>query len=231
MDPGQQGEDDSDHVDPNDDAGQLSGPAGDQRRLPAGLEAGPGRDADGVRPQQQQDLRLLRPAHVVRLERGRPEHDGDEQYRHDVHHLESRDGPGHRPGRRRHGPREDPADRPRQGGVRPRLQPGRRWQEHVRQRGGRREPADVRPAAPGTLDHHLRDPDQPASTAPGLEPPGDDDDNNDDDNDDEDDDDDDGDCDDDDDDGDCDDDDDNDNDGSTRTRTTWPRWPRGPPRC
>ena len=82
-----------DHVDPGQQ-GDLPGPAGHQRGLPPGLAGRGAGDQAGVLAQQQQELGLLRPAHLLRLERGGSEPVGHFLHWHDLHRL----GPGDRSG-------------------------------------------------------------------------------------------------------------------------------------
>ena len=71
--------------------------------------------------EQQQKLRLLRPTHLLRLERGGPQPAGDLVDRHHLHNL----GPGNRPGGgegQRLGAGQDAAHRARQRSLRHRFQ-------------------------------------------------------------------------------------------------------------
>ena len=54
----------------------LFRPAGDLRRLPAGVAGGGAGHKARVLAQQQQELGLLRPPHLLRLERGQSSWDG-----------------------------------------------------------------------------------------------------------------------------------------------------------
>ena len=65
-----------------------------QRGLPPGLAGRGAGDQAGVLAQQQQELGLLRPAHLLRLERGGSEPVGHFLHWHDLHRLGPGDGSG-----------------------------------------------------------------------------------------------------------------------------------------